>query len=76
MKLVENIPLNTKIIADLISDPNDLYLVWPKAKYPFDHEQWKKVLDPEIGHAVLGSEGSVHRISKHLRGQHKARPLR
>lgn len=50
MKLVENIPLNTKVIEDLISNPEDLFLVWPKATYPFDHEQWKKVLNPEAGH--------------------------
>ena len=50
MKLVENIPLNTQLIADLISDPKDLYLVWPSAKYPFDHDQWKSVLDPNKGH--------------------------
>ena len=50
MKFVENIPLNTDTIANLISDQDDLYLVWPKAKYPFDHEQWREVLNPEIGH--------------------------
>ena len=50
MKLVENIPLNTQIIADLISDPEDLHLVWPIAKYPFDHDQWKSALDPNEGH--------------------------
>lgn len=50
MELVKNIPLNTNIIADLISDPNDLYLVWPKASYPFDHKQWEEALDPEAGH--------------------------
>lgn len=49
MLLVKNIPLNTNIIAELISEPNDLYLVWPNAKFPFDHEQWKEVLSPETG---------------------------
>mgnify|MGYP001950184465 CR=1 FL=1 len=49
MKLVENIPLNTNIIAELIPDQDDLFLVWPKAKYPFDHGQWRESLNPEAG---------------------------
>jgi ribosomal protein S18 acetylase RimI-like enzyme len=53
MRLVENIPLNTSIIADLITDYDDLHLVWPKAKWPFDHPQWQKVLDPEEGNKSL-----------------------
>jgi hypothetical protein len=31
MKLVENIPLDTGIVARLLSSPDDLYLVWPIA---------------------------------------------
>ena len=50
MRLVENIPLDTKIIANLIRDHDDLHLVWPKAKWPFNHLQWQKVLDPGAGH--------------------------
>jgi aminoglycoside 6'-N-acetyltransferase len=50
LKLVENIPLNTQIIADLIKDPADLHLVWPIARYPFDHDQWRSELDPDDGH--------------------------
>jgi len=53
MRLVENIPLDTQIIADLITDRDDLHLVWPKAKWPFDHGQWQKVLDPDSGHKSL-----------------------
>ncbi len=49
MRLVENIPLDIQIIADLITDPEDLKLVWPLARYPFDHEQWAEVLDPGSG---------------------------
>ena len=49
MRLVENIPLDTQIIASLINDRDDLHLVWPKAKWPFDHLQWQEVLDPEAG---------------------------
>jgi RimJ/RimL family protein N-acetyltransferase len=47
--LVENIPLNTQIIASLISDREDLHLVWPVAKWPFDHDQWREVLNPDAG---------------------------
>jgi RimJ/RimL family protein N-acetyltransferase len=47
--LVENIPLDTQAIASLISDREDLHLVWPKAKWPFDHDQWREVLDPDAG---------------------------
>jgi len=53
MRLVENIPLDTNILADLITDCDDLHLVWPKAKWPFDHQQWQKVLDPEEGNKSL-----------------------
>jgi RimJ/RimL family protein N-acetyltransferase len=60
MKLVENIPLDTNIIADLLIDRADLHLVWPKARWPFDHEQWQKVLDPARGNRpFLVYEGSV-----------------
>jgi len=49
MKLVENIPLNTHAIANLIANRDDLFLVWPLAKHPFDHDQWKDVLNPQLG---------------------------
>jgi RimJ/RimL family protein N-acetyltransferase len=49
MRLVENVPLDTGTVADLLRDRDDLHLVWPLANYPFDHDQWKKVLDPEEG---------------------------
>ena len=49
MRLVENIPLDTTLVANLINDRDDLYLVWPKARWPFDHEQWQEVLNPEAG---------------------------
>ena len=51
--MVQNIPLNTQIIADLINDPDDLYLVWPLARYPFDHAQWIEVLNPAKGNVPL-----------------------
>ena len=49
MRLVENIPLDTQVIASLMSARQDLYLVWPLAKWPFDHDQWREVLDPNAG---------------------------
>ena len=52
MRLVENIPLDTQVIASLISDREDLHLVWPKAKWPFDHDQWREVLDPDAGNEL------------------------
>jgi RimJ/RimL family protein N-acetyltransferase len=79
MKIVENTPLNTQAIADLITAKGDLHLVWPLAKYPFDHNQWQKVLDPAegnksfffyadnhcIGHAALRTTNnpSVYAVS-------------
>jgi RimJ/RimL family protein N-acetyltransferase len=49
LTLVENIPLDTQIVADLITNRADLNLVWPKARWPFDHDQWREVLNPEAG---------------------------
>ena len=79
IRLVENIPLNTRIVADLINDQDDLHLVWPLARWPFDHEQWREVLDPRqgnrpflvyhenqlIGHAALrkGQEAGAYAVS-------------
>lgn len=44
MRLVKNVPLSTSIIEELISDKDDMYLVWPLARFPFDHDQWKEKL--------------------------------
>jgi len=49
MELVGNSPLDTSKIAFLISTKDDLFLVWPIAKWPFDHRQWAEVLDPGKG---------------------------
>jgi RimJ/RimL family protein N-acetyltransferase len=53
MRLVENDPLDTNIIAGLITDRDDLHLVWPQAKWPFDHGQWQKVLGPKTGNKAF-----------------------
>jgi len=58
MKLLPNAPLDTGAIARLIDDRDDMQLVWPKARWPFDHEQWHRALDPSNGHhAFLVTEG-------------------
>ena len=49
MELVENSPLDTDKIASLISTRDDMFLVWPIAKWPFDHRQWAEALDPGKG---------------------------
>jgi RimJ/RimL family protein N-acetyltransferase len=72
MELVENSPLDTGKIASLISNKDDLFLVWPIAKWPFDHQQWAEALDPgkgnvsfiicergkPVGHAALLNKGA------------------
>jgi RimJ/RimL family protein N-acetyltransferase len=50
LELIENSPLDVKALGALISDRDDLRLVWPEARWPFDGEQWREVLDPEEGH--------------------------
>ena len=71
MELVKNSPPDTDKIASLISTKEDLFLVWPIARWPFDHRQWAEVLDPgkgnvsflireggkSIGHAALLNRG-------------------
>ncbi len=58
MELKPNSPLDTQAIARLIEDRDDMHLVWPKARWPFDHAQWHRALDPSKGHhAFLVMEG-------------------
>jgi RimJ/RimL family protein N-acetyltransferase len=49
IKLRMNCPLDTQILSDLFGLREDLYLVWPAARHPFDHAQWEEVLDPSKG---------------------------
>lgn len=49
MVIVENNPVETALLEGMITDPEDLRLVWPKALYPFDHRQWQEILDPGRG---------------------------
>lgn len=47
--LKPNLPLDTRALAEMIDDPSDLFMVWPAAKQPFDHDQWREALNPEQG---------------------------
>lgn len=48
IELVENHPLEPKRNAGMIADRKELFLVWPKASWPFDHAQWQEALDPAL----------------------------
>lgn len=50
MELRANNPLDTQAIARLIDNADDMHLVWPKARWPFDPSQWRRALDPASGH--------------------------
>jgi RimJ/RimL family protein N-acetyltransferase len=50
LSFVANLPVDTDKLAGLITDRADLFLVWPKAVWPFDHAQWRAALAPEQGH--------------------------
>jgi GNAT superfamily N-acetyltransferase len=50
MRLVENRPLDLDSLAELLGNRDDLSLVWPAARYPFDANQWREALDPAEGH--------------------------
>jgi RimJ/RimL family protein N-acetyltransferase len=50
LELVENSPLDVAALGALISDRDDLRLVWPEARWPFDGDQWQEILDPGEGH--------------------------
>ena len=50
IELIENHPLDTEWLAGMLTDPDELYLVWPKASWPFDHAQWREALDSALGH--------------------------
>ncbi len=41
----ENFPFDPLPLADLFTDREDLFLVYPKAKFPFDPEEWKMFMN-------------------------------
>ena len=79
MELVENDPLDVAKIGQLISGKDDLFLVWPDAKFPFDSQEWERLFREDIrnksffayengvliGHAALfaKSESSVYGVA-------------
>ena len=44
-----NLPLETHPLAEMIDDPSDLFMVWPAARQPFDHDQWREALNTDQG---------------------------
>ena len=44
MELVLNNPPDLERLGALLSDKDDLHLVWPEARSPFDREQWRERL--------------------------------
>ena len=49
IRLVPNQPLDLPRLASLLTDQAELALVWPDAKHPFDHDQWRKTLTARPG---------------------------
>jgi [ribosomal protein S18]-alanine N-acetyltransferase len=74
LSLAANHPLDLVTLAQLLADRDELFLVWPDARYPFDAEQWRARLtshprhrsyfvvhDGEIiGHAALLATEEPH----------------
>jgi ribosomal protein S18 acetylase RimI-like enzyme len=70
LSLLENRPLDVGRLQSMLTDWEDLHLVWPDAKYPFDPDQWRDEFaehpqnvsfivclgDDEVGHAALLGE--------------------
>src|SRR5438309_926537 len=71
LTLKPNCPLDLLAVAAMLSSKDDLSLVWPDARFPFDPEQWRAALtardgsrsyflaleERTIGHgALLGTE--------------------
>jgi hypothetical protein len=44
VKLVLNNPPDFDRLGALLFDKDDLLLVWPEARFPFDREQWRERL--------------------------------
>ena len=52
MILVENSPVDTTRLFRLFHEKDDLFLIYPKARLPFDHSQWRSLLDPTTAGVV------------------------
>jgi len=49
LRLVPNDPLDLQALGALLSDRDELFLVWPDAKFPFDKAQWRERLTARPG---------------------------
>src|SRR6476469_9695071 len=49
LSLVANHPLDLITLGRLLSDKDELFLVWPDARFPFDAEQWRERLSARPG---------------------------
>jgi [ribosomal protein S18]-alanine N-acetyltransferase len=49
MSLQPNSPLDLATLGSLLADKQDLALVWPDARFPFDRDQWRATLTPRPG---------------------------
>jgi len=49
VELVLNNPPDVDRLGELLSDKDDLRLVWPEARVPFDREQWRERLSSHPG---------------------------
>lgn len=50
LTFTKNLPLDLGKLATRLSDRADLFLVWPIATWPLDHNQWRAALAPDGGH--------------------------
>lgn len=49
LTLIPNSPLDLQTLGAMLSDKEDLSLVWPDATHPFDPAQWRAVLTARPG---------------------------
>jgi ribosomal-protein-alanine N-acetyltransferase len=74
LSLAANHPPDLETLGRLLSDCDELFLVWPDARFPFDPEQWRERLSSQptnrsyfvvhdaeiIGHAALLATEEPH----------------
>lgn len=54
IQLRENTPFNSEYLKSLFGGKEDLFLVWPKASFPFDEPQWSNEFSKkERSHSLL-----------------------
>lgn len=89
LSLVPNAPLDLQTLESLLSDRDELFLVWPDARFPFDPEQWRGTLSRAgnrsyfvalggemIGHAALLQTDEPQTLAVsylYIRAEHRGR---